>query len=60
MKYNKEIHKKAKKKLKVIKYREDCFNASICPKCSDNLDKDTDDHGFTDAVCEDCGMKYML
>lgn len=60
MKYNKEIHEKVKEKLEIIRYQEDCFNASICPICGGDLGKKSDDHGFTDVVCEDCGMKHLL
>jgi len=57
-KYNHEIHDAAKKIIEVNKYKADCLEAKICPKCGGELDKKTDDHGFVDMTCKGCGALY--
>lgn len=60
-KYNHEIHDKAIEILETKKYKSDCLDAGICPKCGDKLNINRDDHGFSDGgmVCTGCREVYF-
>jgi hypothetical protein len=59
-KYNHEIHTHAKKILEKRRYKADCLEAGVCPKCDSRLDSETDDHGFTEMTCTGCHTVYYM
>ena len=70
MKYNREIHMKAKKHLALMKqevaYEKDCVKAGICAGCGEDLiyeeDKPNPKDGSIDTLvkCKPCDYVYDI